>query len=121
MATWPTTLPSPNVSGYGIEQTAQTVRTDMDAGNPRVRRRSAQRIDTVSVSWIFSDAEMLIFRAWFENATTGAAGGSAWFSIDLATGASGIATIDARFTGAFSAKLRPGLNWAVDAQLETRT
>ena len=50
MATWPATLPSPVKASYAINMQDQTVRTDMEAGNPRVRRRTAARIDLINLS-----------------------------------------------------------------------
>lgn len=121
MATWPTTLPATLVDGYTLNPQDQTIRTDMESGNARVRRRSAARVDTVDAGWLFSQSQMLIFRAWFENNSTGAAGGAAWFSIDLPTGTGAVASISARFSGAFSAVLVSSTTWKVSAKLETRT
>ena len=120
MATWPATLPSPAKASYSINMQDQTVRTDMEAGNPRVRRRTAARIDLIDISWIFTDAEMATFRAWYENSSTGISGGAGWFDIDLAVGNTGIDPVEARFTRTFVARLQPGLNWSVEAQIETR-
>lgn len=66
MSTWPTTLPLPVMSGYSGEQTKQTVRTEMEVGAPRVRRRSAVRIDTVDVGFQLDADRMALFRAWFD-------------------------------------------------------
>ena len=64
MATWPTTLPRPLVAGYAIAPVDANVRTDMEAGTPRVRRRSAARNDQVSVTWRFSDVQMAGLVRW---------------------------------------------------------
>ena len=78
MATWLTTLPRPQVAGYAIAPVDVTVRTDMEAGLPRVRRRSAARNDQVSVAWRFTDAQMATFRAWFDG---DCANGASWFTV----------------------------------------
>ena len=119
MATWPVTLPSPEKSGYQIAPVDQTIRTEMETGAPRVRRRSAARNDVVNVVWKMSDAQMAIFRTWFDSAAD-AAGGASWFNIDLAVGATGIDTVEARFSGPWTADALPGLNWHVSAKLEIR-
>ncbi|MCU0810105.1 MAG: hypothetical protein MUE59_03565 [Thiobacillaceae bacterium] len=121
MATWPATLPSPTKASYSVNMQDQCVRTDFEAGNPRVRRRTAARIDHIDLSWTFTDAELAEFRAWYEDSSTGISGGASWFDIDLAVGDSGINSIEARFTRTFVARLQPGLNWSVEAQVETRT
>ena len=120
MATWPATLPSPVKASYSINMQDQCVRTDMEVGNPRVRRRTAARIDLIDISWIFTDAEMATFRAWYEDSSTGISGGAGWFTIDLAVGETGIDSVDARFTRTYMARLQPGLNWSVESQIETR-
>lgn len=120
MASWPITLPRPLVSGYGLNPVDQTIRTDMETGSARVRRRSAARLDMLDVGWKLTDAQMDIFRAWFEDGATGAAGGAAWFAVDLALGDGGILNEEARFNGAWKASLLPGMNWQVSARLEVR-
>ena len=120
MATWPTTLPAVSLSGYSIEPVDQSVRTDMEVGSARARRRTAARLDIVSVSWLFTDAQMAIFRAWFEDGATGAAGGAGWFTIGLPMGDGGVVSSDARFVGVPKPSLLSGKNWRVSASLEVR-
>jgi hypothetical protein len=120
MATWPTTLPSPLASGYAITPMDQTVSTDMEVGAERVRRRTVARNDEVDVSWRFTDAQMAIFRAWFDHASTGAAGGAAWFDVGLTKGDGGIEACEARFKGGFRADFIPGRIWTVTAKLRLR-
>lgn len=119
MSTWPTTLPPPSVSGYGLQPVDPTVRTDMEFGATRARRRSHARADRVTVSWLFTDSEMQTFRQWFDD-DAGAAGGAAWFNIDLPTGNGGITTVEARFAQVFEGELKKGLHWIVRATLEVR-
>lgn len=121
MATWPTTLPLPNASGYAVSPVDPAVRTDMEAGAARVRRRTRARNDRVTVSWTFSDLQLGLYRDWFDD-TAGAAGGSAWFSVSLALGGGGMKAVTARFVngpGKFSV-LGGRLRWSVSAELEVR-
>jgi hypothetical protein len=121
MATWPSTLPSPSYDGYALSPVSQVIRTDMEVGAARQRRRTSARQDKVAVTWKFTDAQMTIFRAWFDDATNGAAGGSGWFTISLAVGATGLTSMFARFVGGeFKADLHGGLNWLVSANLEVQ-
>lgn len=120
MATWPVTLPVPSNEGYQISPGDQTIRTDMEAGAPRVRRKTTVRDDRLSVTWILTDAQLDTLRDWFDDAVSGIAGGSAWFSTSLAVGGNTlIETKEARFVGPFAAA-RLGLHWRVSATLEVR-
>lgn len=119
MATWPSTLPRPLASGYTIKPVDATLRTDMDAGAARSRRRTNARNDKVSVGWGMTDAQLAIFRTWFDNAAE-AAGGAAWFTTSLAIGTTGIVSVEARFVGPFQVAHLDGLNWSVTAELEVR-
>ena len=119
MATWPATLPAPNLSGYQLTPTDQSLRTEMESGAARSRRRSYARLDRVQVGLILSDAQMDIFRTWFENDAE-AAGGSAWFDISLRIGNTGATAQSARFIGSFQANLLKSDKWAVSAQWEVR-
>lgn len=121
MATWPSSLPAPMVSGYGLEPVDQTIRTDMEVGSARARRRTTSRLDMVNVSWVFTDAQMAVFRAWLDDDVVGAAGGSAWFTTSLATGDSGLVSRSARFNGAPKySLLSTSRIWQVTAKLEVR-
>lgn len=77
MSSWPSILPSPLVAGYALNPADQTLRTDMESGAARVRRRSRARLDMLDVSWKFTDAQMAIFREWFDNSGTAEAAGTA--------------------------------------------
>ena len=119
MATWPATLPAPLAAGYGVQPADPVARTDMEAGPPRMRRRTAVRNDRVPVAFVLDAAQMAAFRAWFDDAATGIAGGSAWFDVSLDVG-EGAAAVEARFLAVWQAEqLAPGL-WRVSANWELR-
>jgi hypothetical protein len=121
MATWPTTLPAPLVAGYQISPGDQTIRTAMEAGAARVRRRTRARNDQVNASWLLTEDQLAILREWFDDDVDGIAGGSAWFAVNLPVG-SGTrrAAVEARFIGPISQAVPAGLLWRVSATLETR-
>ena len=119
MATWDAGLPDPQVSGYTLAPVDPSLRTEMEAGAARARRRTYARNDRVSARWVFTDAEMDTFRTWFENDSQ-AAGGAAWFSVSLRIGNTGATTQEARFIGAYQAELLGGAKWSVTANLEVR-
>lgn len=116
MATWPATLPRPLVSGHALSPNDQTVRTDMESGYARQRRRSSQRVDQLQVTWSFSAAEMTAFRTWFDG---DGEGGAVWFTgITLDTG-DGQASYTARFAAPWTASFDYP-NWMVSARLDIR-
>lgn len=115
MPAYPGSLPVPLVEGYALNPVDQTVRTEMEAGAARVRRRTFARNDVVDVAFIFTGGEFAAFRTWFEG---DAGGGSAWFDMPLDVGA-GMATEEVRFKGAWKSQ-RVQLHWRVTAQLEVR-
>lgn len=119
MATWPDTLPAPSLSGYQLSPVDQVMRTEMEFGAARARRRSYARNDRISVGWVLTDAQMDIFRTWFENDAE-AAGGAAWFAVNLRIGNTGSTAQEARFVGAFQANLLKADRWSVSAQWEVR-
>lgn len=120
MASWPTTLPSPQLSGYSLTPLDKTVRTNMEVGAARARQRTFTRNDNLGVSWQMTDAQYTAFRAWFDDGTTGIAGGSAWFTVTLAIGTTGMQSVTARFIGAVSAVPFGYLSWTLSGKLEVR-
>jgi len=120
MASWPTTLPRPLGRGYALSPADAVVRTDMEGGSAKVRRRTRARNDKLDVVWMFTDAQMTAFRAWFENDTTGASGGASWFTMTVAIGTGSVTSLDCRFIGPFKATVVGSLIWNVTAQLEVR-
>lgn len=119
MAAYPSTLPKPITRGFQLQTNDMTLRTDMEVGAARVRRKTAARNDKLSVTLIFNDAQMAAFRAWFEDSDQ-ADGGASWFDIRLPTGDGGASDIEARFVGAYQATSSGALIWQVSAEWEVR-
>lgn len=117
MATWPTFLPAPLQSGYEINPDDPILRTQMDAGPDRVRRRFTAIPSSIPVKWRFSGAEMALFEAWYKHE---ALDGAAWFNVNLANGL-GIQSMEARFTRPPKKPLLSGSTWEVQAELKVRT
>lgn len=120
MADFPSALPDPQSDGYEVAPVDQTIRTQMEVGAPRSRRRTAADNDQVSVSWLFTESEMSTFRAWFTNGTTGAAGGASWFNVTLWLGNGSSEAVEARFLGGYKFKRKGASMWFVVAQIEVR-
>lgn len=73
---WPDTLPQASAPGFGLSPVEQSIRTNMEAGAQRVRRRTLQRLDRMTVEWRFTETEFTAFRAWAESAAYSLVGGS---------------------------------------------
>ena len=114
--TWPPTLPLPTIEGYGVHPGEAVLRTEMEAGPARQRRRYTQVPSRISVRWMFRNDQMALFEAWYR---WHAKEGGEWFEIDL-LGGLGLAAHEARFTRQFTARLRPGNRWEVLTELEIR-
>lgn len=64
---WPDTLPTCSAPGFGISPVDQSIRTNMEIGQQRVRRRTMARFDRMSVEWRMTEAEFSAFRPWYES------------------------------------------------------
>lgn len=118
MASFPAGFPNPQSSGYSVTPVDQSVRTNMESGAARTRRRTFARNDQIDVSWQLTDAQMATFRTWFENGSTGAAGGAGWFTISLPIGATGITSCTAKFMDGYKFVYKDGFRWIVSGKLE---
>ncbi|MDD9876530.1 MAG: hypothetical protein OXR84_03715 [Magnetovibrio sp.] len=113
---WPTTLPLPTIEGYGVHPGEAILRTEMEAGPARQRRRFTQVPSRISVRWVLRRDQFALFEAWYR---WHAREGGAWFEIDL-LGGIGLSAHEARFTRQFEAALQPGNRWRVTSELEIR-
>lgn len=120
MATWPLPTVSPS-GGINITPVDQTIRTDMDVGTARVRRRTTVRNDILQTSWLMTDAQVSTFRDWFEDGINGIAGGAIWFTISLPLGSTVATTVNARFKGPYTIDHIGGVYWKINGSLEIRT
>lgn len=62
---FPKTLPYPTVQGYAIKPGEAIVRTEMEAGPARQRRRYTQTPSKISVRWIMKREQFSLFEAWY--------------------------------------------------------
>lgn len=116
MATWPANLPAPLRRGYEINPEDPILRTQMDAGPDRVRRRFTAIPSRIPVSWRFTEAQFALFEAWHK---LEALDGAAWFTVSLSNGL-GFQAVEAQFTKPPKKVLLGGANWEVSAELEVR-
>lgn len=116
MANWPTYLPAPMVSGFDSTADDPILRTNMEAGAPRTRRLFSAVPDNLTLSWVFTLAEMALFESWHK---LEALDGAAWFSISLPNGL-GMQSVEAKFSKPVRKGLRGGMNWHVSGEVKVR-
>lgn len=114
--TWPATLPLPTAQGYGIRPSEAILRTEMEAGPARQRKRFTQTPTRIAVRWVMRREQFAVFEAWYR---WRAKEGGEWFLIDL-LGGIGLTAHEARFTRQFDAKLVGGVLWEIASELEIR-
>ncbi len=113
---WPDKLPLPTIEGYGIRPGEAILRTEMEAGPARQRRRFTQVPSRLTVRWLMRRDQFTLFEAWYR---WSAKEGGEWFEIDL-LGGLGLLPQEARFTRQFEARLKDGVLWEVCSELEVR-
>ena len=114
--TWPATLPLPSVEGYGVSPQEAVLRTEMESGPARQRRRFRQTPTRITVRWLFGEYQFALFEAWYK---FHADEGGQWFEITL-LGGLGLLPHEARFTRQFEARLLPARRWEVKGELKIR-
>jgi hypothetical protein len=113
---FPATLPKVDMKNYSYKTMDQNIRTDMEVGLARVRRRFLASPMEIRVTWELTAVELGIFEKFYE---TDINAGASWFNIPVVNGA-GETIVEARFkeppSVGTSAK---EFAWKVNAVLET--
>lgn len=110
-----TLLPNPQVNFRGAIQ-QNVIRTKMDSGRYRARRRFTRELREYRVSWQFSDDQYGVFQSWLLHKLNG---GADWFNISLPLSGQGFQTVLARISeGQYTASHENVLYWVVSAALE---
>ena len=117
MASWPTTLPNPLIPGHAVDMVDPVLRTEMEVGSSRKRRRTFARNDHLTLGWIMSATQVAIFRDWFD---ADCMGGAAWFTVDLDIATGGTITVDASFLKAPQIVRIAHQAWSVSGEVEVR-
>lgn len=115
MATFPANLRKKIIRpGYSLKLLDPVIRTDMEVGSPRTRRRTFARNDKVTFSLILSDTEWAQLRSFIDGDIDG---GAAWFDLSLP----GVEPADeAKLTGAPALQRFSLDRWKVDVEVEVR-
>lgn len=114
--TWPSDLPAPEIDGYGIQPQAAIIRTDMDQGPARQRRRFRSAPTHYPVKWFMTEPQLSTLESWFHHVIED---GAAWFDISLRNG-QGLQSVEARFIAPWQATMMGGPHYEVSATLEVR-
>lgn len=112
---FPATLPKPSMQSYGFTPANNLIRTEMENGPARVRRRFIAVPVDVSASWTFSLAELGQFQAFYRDQIFDGAG---WFEMPIVQGDGEVVRL-ARFKEPYKAETLQRENvWRVSAMLE---
>ncbi|WP_256582396.1 MULTISPECIES: transposase [unclassified Pseudomonas] len=117
MIIYPKQLSLPLHDGYKLDTISPLMRTRLDSGRSRQRRKFTSVPTEVSVKWIFNDNQASFFEAWFAR-TLG--DGALWFEATLKTPL-GLKDYVCRFTDIYDGPELIGVDhWAYSATLELR-
>lgn len=114
MPSWPTTLPAPLMSSYDLSPEATFIRTDMDGGNARQRKRFTKTRTNISPSWVMTQLQLKIFEAWWHHQI---GDGVSYFAMTLVNG-KGVASYQVRFTKPYKWKAAGGGLFNVSGDIE---
>lgn len=92
MFTWPSSMPPPD-NDFQNTLLGSAIRTQMESGAFRQRKRFTNAIRQFQATWTLSDAELLIFESIYANELSQ---GTCWFNMSLPLG-NGFKTYKVRF------------------------
>lgn len=114
---YPTGLPLPLRNGYDINHVSPLMRSDLQSGRARQRRRYTSVPSMASVSWNMSQQQAQLFEAWFRWELVD---GSEWFNAEIRTPL-GLQSYECRFADMYSGPQLVGVDrWVFQAMLEIR-
>lgn len=73
---WPDSCPGPSTPGYSMQGVDQSLRTSMEVGSQRVRRRTFARLDRVKMQWVMTPVQYAAFCNWYYGNPVSIAGAS---------------------------------------------
>lgn len=114
---YPDGLPRGLHSGRKYQLVSPLMRSDLQSGRARQRRRFTSVPEAVSVTWLFNDSQGQAFEAWWRDALVD---GSLWFECPL-DHPIGYDFYTCRFTGVYGGPDRVGPHlWSYSGELELR-
>lgn len=116
MVSWPASFPQPKTS-LSVETSANTVRTQMDSGAVRQRRRFTTEQSQVNITWEMPDVQGAVFISFHKNSINL---GADWFLMPLSLGG-GLRDHEVRFVdGKYSQSYADVGYWTFSAKLDIR-
>jgi hypothetical protein len=117
MIDYPASLPPPLRSGYSLQHVSPLMRTQLESGRARQRRKYTSVPTMAQVSWLFTQGQAQLFEAWFR---WDLKDGAEWFFADLRT-PMGLQPYECRFADMYSGPSLVGrLHWQFSATLEIK-
>lgn len=114
---YPAGLPVPLRSGYGMQHVSPLMRTDLESGRARQRRRFTSTPIIAGVTWLMTQVQAQAFEAWFRWTLSD---GAEWFNTRLSTPL-GLQPYECRFAGMYSGPELVGVDrFRFSADLEIR-
>lgn len=114
---FPEGLPLPLRNGYDTNHVSPLMRTEMQTGRARQRRRYTSVPTMASVSWIMTEQQAQLFEAFFRWTLVD---GTEWFNVTLCTPL-GLKPYEARFAEMYNGPTLTGRNhWTFTAELEIK-
>lgn len=114
---YPTGLPTPQRSGYEVNHASPLIRTELQSGRARQRRRYTSVPSTATVTFNFTQPQAQVFEGWFRWTL---ADGTEWFNVTLRTPL-GLMPYECRFANMYTGPQLVGVDrWQVQATLEIR-
>lgn len=115
---YPSALPRGLYAGRSYQLVDPLVRSELQSGRARQRRRFSNVPEGAQVSWLFNSVQARAFIAWWRDALVD---GSLWFECPLDHPGEGYQNYTCRFTGVYTGPSRTGPDlWSVSAELELR-
>jgi hypothetical protein len=110
---WPSTLPQkPLVDGYGEDFPENTIRTEMEVGPAKLRRRSTAAPKKITISFLMTQIQVATFETFFNTTLS-----SGSLPFDWAHPRTGV-TESFRFMKPPQIRPASGLLWKVALELE---
>lgn len=114
---YPVQLPLPLRNGYGLNHVSPLMRTEMQSGRARQRRKYTSVPTIASVTWTLSQPQAQVFEAWFRHDLSD---GAEWFNARIRTPL-GLQDYECRFADMYSGPNFAGIAlWQFSAELEIR-
>lgn len=114
MIKFPAILPAPSQE-FSITPDTNMVRTNMESGRTRQRKKNTQRFYSAQVTWQFDDMEFSAFKGFLYYE---AQDGASWFEANLFTGESLTLHKMRLVNGQYTASYTTWGGWAVSATVD---